>query len=360
MKNKSLRRILSAGIVPVVVLSSNAWAQSFDSNVDSKVSSANLDASMVFDSSGTLIGDYDADTNPTGTQTIPGLFGGSGNNPINTSVSTDVDTLLDTNPAGSFVITPDFDLGLVEIDGLVIDLLNGQEGGTDLSITMLYDTFHTINPSFLYLGGVPITLPIGQVGGITQAVLTQTAIGAGTLSPTDDPNIFDIAMLITAQLDMEINTALPGQDPSSNPIEALPIVLPIAGQIETLVDGTLLITIDIAPEPIALDVPIEGTTLPPVPLELPTFGTETASVIFTSVPESITVNAAIGLTISATGNKSACAADLNGDGNLDFFDVSDFLSAFAAMDPAADFNGDGVYDFFDVSAFLGAFADGCP
>ena len=55
-----------------------------------------------------------------------------------------------------------------------------------------------------------------------------------------------------------------------------------------------------------------------------------------------------------------CAADLNGDGNLDFFDVSAFLSAYNAMDPAADFTGDGMFNFFDVSAFLNAFQAGCP
>lgn len=55
-----------------------------------------------------------------------------------------------------------------------------------------------------------------------------------------------------------------------------------------------------------------------------------------------------------------CAADLNGDGALNFFDVSVFLSAFASGDLAADFTGDGLLNFFDVSAFLGAFAAGCP
>lgn len=65
-------------------------------------------------------------------------------------------------------------------------------------------------------------------------------------------------------------------------------------------------------------------------------------------------------TIVAEGTLPACQADLNGDGMLNFFDVSAFLSAFAAMDSAADFNGDGVYNFFDVSAFLALFAAGCP
>jgi len=57
---------------------------------------------------------------------------------------------------------------------------------------------------------------------------------------------------------------------------------------------------------------------------------------------------------------SECAADLNGDGSLDFFDVSAFLAAFSAQGPTADFDGNGSWDFFDVSAFLGAFSAGCP
>ena len=55
-----------------------------------------------------------------------------------------------------------------------------------------------------------------------------------------------------------------------------------------------------------------------------------------------------------------CAADLNGDGVLNFFDVSAFLTAFNAQDPIADFNGDGLFNFFDVSAFLTDFNAGCP
>lgn len=56
----------------------------------------------------------------------------------------------------------------------------------------------------------------------------------------------------------------------------------------------------------------------------------------------------------------SCTADFTGDGVLDFFDVSAFLSAYNAMDPAADFTDDGIYDFFDVSAFLNAYNAGCP
>ncbi len=65
-------------------------------------------------------------------------------------------------------------------------------------------------------------------------------------------------------------------------------------------------------------------------------------------------------TVVATGTIQTCPADINNDGELNFFDVSAFLNAFAAQDPAADFNGDGAYNFFDVSDFLGAFTAGCP
>ncbi len=63
----------------------------------------------------------------------------------------------------------------------------------------------------------------------------------------------------------------------------------------------------------------------------------------------------------AVGETAAvCSADLTGDGLLDFFDVSAFLTAYNAQDEIADFNEDGLFNFFDVSAFLTAFNEGCP
>ncbi len=54
-----------------------------------------------------------------------------------------------------------------------------------------------------------------------------------------------------------------------------------------------------------------------------------------------------------------CPADLSGDGVLNFFDVSAFLSAYSSGSALADFNADGNQDFFDVSAFLSSFIAGC-
>ena len=47
-------------------------------------------------------------------------------------------------------------------------------------------------------------------------------------------------------------------------------------------------------------------------------------------------------------------------GELNFFDVTEFIALYSANDASADLNGDGVFNFFDVSAFLSAYAAGCP
>lgn len=54
-----------------------------------------------------------------------------------------------------------------------------------------------------------------------------------------------------------------------------------------------------------------------------------------------------------------CDADLSGDGVLDFFDISTFLSFFGAQDTRGDINLDGQFDFFDISLFLQIYSGSC-
>lgn len=67
-----------------------------------------------------------------------------------------------------------------------------------------------------------------------------------------------------------------------------------------------------------------------------------------------------GFILTHEANAQCSIADLNADGIIDFFDISEFLQAFNNLDAAADFTADGIWDFFDVSAFLQAFNAGCP
>ena len=60
--------------------------------------------------------------------------------------------------------------------------------------------------------------------------------------------------------------------------------------------------------------------------------------------------------------RPACPADLAPpQGELNFFDISIFLSAYNAQNPAADLARPfGQFNFFDVSAYLSQFSAGCP
>ena len=69
-------------------------------------------------------------------------------------------------------------------------------------------------------------------------------------------------------------------------------------------------------------------------------------------------NAFMSETRTFTIDTCSPAADFDGNGSLNFFDVSAFLTAFNTQDPIADFNNDGAFNFFDVSAFLTSFAEG--
>ncbi|MEL6740836.1 MAG: GC-type dockerin domain-anchored protein, partial [Planctomycetota bacterium] len=62
-----------------------------------------------------------------------------------------------------------------------------------------------------------------------------------------------------------------------------------------------------------------------------------------------------------TPQPEACAADLAAPaGELDFFDVLEYLSLFDASDPAADLAAPfGSFDFFDVLEYLSQFDAGC-
>lgn len=67
-----------------------------------------------------------------------------------------------------------------------------------------------------------------------------------------------------------------------------------------------------------------------------------------------------GLKVFNLGDCSPCVADFNIDGELNFFDVSDFLIAYLDEDPRADLNSDSLLNFYDVSFFLSSYSYGCP
>jgi len=95
-------------------------------------------------------------------------------------------------------------------------------------------------------------------------------------------------------------------------------------------------------------IPFPASTFPINPLSISSLASDHRPVIVDFIlPE-------------AASDPCPSPPDFVDDDQLDFFDVSAFLSAFTNSDPSADINNDGNFDFFDVSGFLAAFSAGCP
>lgn len=55
-----------------------------------------------------------------------------------------------------------------------------------------------------------------------------------------------------------------------------------------------------------------------------------------------------------------CLADINLDGAVNFFDVSEFIRLYQEGWSGVDLNGDGTLNFFDATAFIVGYQQGCP
>ena len=126
-----------------LIVSPSAFAQNYEIPMSGS-SSLTLSVGIELPFNGTLKGNYVVKTNPTGTKTIPGYFGGSGNNPINYSATAGGELVIDTNPTGSFVLHSIAGLGGY-ISDYSSDLLGGNAGDIDVGVVFQYSTFHTQN-----------------------------------------------------------------------------------------------------------------------------------------------------------------------------------------------------------------------
>ncbi len=334
-------------------------AQDLAFSVNQGASSVSATFSVLADSAGSLIGDHDPTTNPDGTQTRPGFFGGSGNNPIPLDLDLLSSTQVTTNPAGAFNAALDTSALTIDVNNLDLDLIAAGSASSGIDVTLEWSAFNTVNPTFIFPGGVPLTLPLSNTQ-ITTLALTQTGPSAlpGLLTP-DGPGVYSLAVALPVSVTVEADSAtLP------IPATSFDAILPLAGSvtlnpdnsatIELSIDlGDLSQTIDLSAAPAAEDIPFE----------LPTFGEETASVLLTLMFNDATIASSGSINIVAEGASAACnIADLADPfGALDFSDVITFLTLFSEAAPGADLAPPtGVFDFSDVVAFLSAFGAGCP
>ena len=189
---RSLTCVLGASTA--FFLSTVTHAQNYAFSIDQDGSSIQqtLDVSVPLD--GTLIGNYDATTTPDGTQTLPGFFGGSGNNPINFTATAVLTGTNVVSPQGGFTIAIDPSGTSAIVDGFQMDVLGGETATVAATFNLVYDTFRTVSPTGFFLGGIELPIPLGDIE-LLSWTLEQTE--PATFALVDTPVGSDLAGTVT-------------------------------------------------------------------------------------------------------------------------------------------------------------------
>ncbi|MEO6710712.1 MAG: hypothetical protein ABI054_01420 [Planctomycetota bacterium] len=264
----------------LALLSAAAQAQNFSFQVAQAQSQVTIDSSFSLGLPGSVIGDYDALNNPGGTRTLPGLFGGSGNQPVPMDITFMTDLAHQGAPSGGFSAQIDVNAGTITVDGLTLDALAGQAVQADLTLELLYQTFRTFQPTSLFIGGIPLPLPLGQAS-VTGLVFVQNAPAIGVLVPDLLlPETFSATILVPTDVSFSID--LLGQ---VTPVGPLPVVLPLAGSL-TLHAGLARLTVSAQQSNNqTIKDPFPGQTIDNLPLPVPTIlpPGATANLLFNAV-----------------------------------------------------------------------------
>lgn len=314
-------------------------------------------------STGTLIGNYDATTNPTGTRTIPGLFTGSGNNLIPLSLDLEVGGENATSPGGGLTLLTNVGAGTFAIAALDIDLLNETVITLPITATIEYSTFRTVSPTFVYLGGIPLELPLGDARVVVLSATLADGPSGGTMTANGDGSY---ALAGAAALNIAFQAEVLDQPVDGGEVQ---VIAPVSGTFTPASDGlsgSLALAIDISNSG---EVPGPFPAVENLPFDLPTLNPDApAHVLLTLEFQRIEVSLGGSVAGVATG-PLLCRADFNLDGEADILDFLDFFASFGdcQLEPSpcpdplrdADVNSDGLVDILDFLDYLQAFSDGC-
>jgi hypothetical protein len=341
-----LRSVVAVTAAVTFGLFGSASAQDFV--VDPGTAASNLSLAIELPFDGTLIGDYDAKANPTGTQTRPGLFGGSGNNPIGYSATLTLGVPGTTSsPTGGISIdTTLAPIGLVGVDAFQVDLLAGSTTSVGTELLLVYETFNTVNPFSIYPGGFEIPVPLaGAEIRSSELSLTLPTVLVGIPVGDELSLTGSIPVLWSIEIDFGLDLGVQAIDLPVN----LPITAMLAGDGENQTFSvqadfsTLLeLAIDLPPfESIAIGLP----TIPPSANE--------ANLLFGGSVTAIRLDIALGLDIVGVPGFIPAPADVNEDGIVNSADLGLVIGAWGVCDGCReDISGDGFVNAIDIGLLI--------
>ena len=325
-------------------------ASAADLVIDGEASSANVTTSLLADMPSSLIGDWDPKTNPTGTRTLPGLFGGEGNQAIGLDIDASVNSTITAPPGGTLGFNPDFESLTLSVDDLFLDVLGEEPGALTIGVQLTFGTFRSFSPDSLFPGG---SYPFDAAeGSITLFTATQSGPSFGGVLIPDgkNPNLYTFIVNVPVTIAVQANVLDQIVDPG--PTEA---VLPMTGSI--LIDGTTITvtqTVDAIIDEVIVDPPNSDFT--DIPFDIPTIlpPGDFAHVLLSGTVASIDFDAVLDLDLVATGELDATLpGDINGDGTVDVEDLLLLLAAWGdCTDCPEDLDGSGAVDVDDLLILL--------
>jgi len=329
-----------AAITLVTGLASIAFGTDFPVDEGSTTSVQGL-ISAILD--GTLIGDWDEEGNPEGTRTIPGLWGGSGNNAIPMDMVFNIPLDFTGDVSGSMSIDIKTAPGVCVMQDLDWDLLGNGEASAAITMTVQFETFHTEQPNALFIGDFPVEIPLDE-SQITETRFEQIGPAVGTsVDLPDAPGVFEIQAVVGGLLHVTV-------DMLGTPA---PVQLPVIGTIEGTyaidADGETVHLMAAFAVDESFDAPAQP--LPTIPLELPTIVPpgDVAGVLLDLTPQSVTVQAEVDAAITGHVDSDTVPGDVTGDGLVNTDDILAVLSAWGQCKGcAADLDNDGLVGVNDI------------
>jgi hypothetical protein len=330
---------MTSTIVVVVVMAAT------DMTMDSSQSSSDVTFREAIVMPGTLVGNWDEASNPEGTMTRPGWSGGSGNMPVDCQITPILSGEIMGEPGGSMSIEVDLEGLRVTVEGLHADLLGEKVGTVPLSMLLLFETFRTLQPDSLYIGGVEVEVPLGE-GRVISLDLDQVA--ANDLILIEDGEEWTFAGVLSGTLTMLVEV-------QKTPLEIpLPVIVPIEGTLS--IDGgqiTMTVALELDEEETG-DAPA-GWGFDSVPVDFPTVipPGQTAHLLLSAEAATVESSLQIDAQFIFVG-EAANPGDVNGDGVVN---VTDLLAVIAQWGPCsgkcnADLDGDGHVGVTDLLIVL--------
>jgi hypothetical protein len=290
---------------------------------------------------GSLIGNWNAKTNPEGTTTLPGYWGGSGNNIIGCDITPSIGGPYDSSCTGGLEIGIDSAQESMTLSGLLIDAFGEGPATFPVTLGMLYETFRTVQPSSLYPGDIPFEIPLGE-GSLTTLKFEQVMEASANLTIVDEQTwSYSVVIPVTITVEAELMGTPTG------PIVSVGI-LQLSGTVEqTSSQLTLTGMSSWKSTEVIEDPPIAFENIPfDIPTIIPAGGI--AQLLLSAVADNATIMTAANLQIVAVAD-TLLPGDVDGDGVVG---VNDLLAVIGAWGPCQDcvedLNNDGVVNVTDV------------